>query len=60
MSFYMLLTYPKGWVGADNAGREADGSYRPFLGAAPLPPGINKEVTLTKYLHDVSVALILL
>jgi hypothetical protein len=40
---YMYL----GWVGADSRGREADVSFRPFLGAAPLPPGVRKEVCNT-------------
>jgi hypothetical protein len=33
-----------GWLGADNMGREADVSFHPFLGVAPLPAGVRKEV----------------
>ncbi len=36
-----------GWVGRDNHGREADGSFRPFMGAAQPPPGVLKEDFVT-------------
>jgi hypothetical protein len=35
------------WVGDDAKGREADASYRPFLGAVTLPPGVEVEDFVT-------------